>query len=422
VGAPGGAPPSRDADVARDAERAARQEEAAGRAEERAAQAEERAARDEERASREDEMYDEGTEALDDGQWERAAARFRAVADMKGRRADAALYWSAYAKGKQGQSAAALALVEELRRAHPQSRWLKEAGALELELRQRAGQPTRPEAVADEDLKLMALNGLMSSDPEQAIPLLEKFLQGNQSRKLQDRALFVLCQSSSPKAREIVLRIARGEAQPDLQRRAIHNLGLFGGKESRDALASIYASSTDASVKKAVLQAYMVSGEKARVLEAARGEADPALRRQAIQLLGVMGAKAELWAMYQAETSLEAKKAVLNALAVGGEIDRIVEMARSDKDVEMRLAAMRALGPFGGPGKAQAVVEIYKAESDRRIKEAALGALFVSGSAQALVDIARAETDPRLKEKAVGHLANMGSKEATAYLLEILNK
>jgi HEAT repeat protein len=113
---------------------------------------------------------------------------------------------------------------------------------------------------------------------------------------------------------------------------------------------------------------------------------------------------------------------VLQALAVGGDIDRIVQMARGDKDYEMRLAAMKALGPFGGQRNAPAIVEIYKAESDRRIKEAALGSLFVSGSAQALIDIARSEKDPELKKKAVSHLANMGSKEATQFLLEILNK
>ena len=379
-------------------------------------------ARDEDRKEREDDLYDEGTEALDEGAWDRAVSSFRSVTEMKGRRADAALYWRAYAESKQGRSDAAQAAIEELRQSYPQSRWLKEAKALELEMRQRAGQPPRPENVADEDLKLMALNGLMNSDPEQAIPLLEKFLQGNQSRKLQERALFVLCQSSSPRAREIVVRIAKGESQPELQRKAIQSLGVFGGKDSRQALAEIYASSSDASVKKAVLQAFMVSGEKGRVLEAARTEKDPSLRRQAIQLLGVMGAREELWAMYQAETVLETKKAVLQALAVGGDTDRIVEMAKSDKDVEMRLAAMRALGPFGGPSKAGAIVEIYRTETDRRIREAALGALFVSGSATALIEIAKTEKDPELKKKAVSQLANMHSKEATAFLLEILNQ
>jgi HEAT repeat protein len=390
---------------------------AAGRESE--AREEESQARGEAGRGREDEQYDRGTEALDEGAWDEAATAFRSVADMKGRRADAALYWLAYARSKQGQGAQALAIIEDLRRAHPQSRWLKEAKALELEIRQQSGRPTRPENVADEDLKLMALHGLLNTDPEQAIPLLEKFLQGQQSKKLQDQALFVLCQSGSPRAREIVLRIARGESNPELQRRAIQNLGVFGGKESRQALAGIYGASTDPGVKKAVLQAYLVSGDKERVLEVARTEKDMDLRRHAVQVLGAMGAQTELWAMYQTEASREAKKAILQALGVGGGVDRLLEVARSEKDMDLRVDAIRMLGPFGGP--TPALLEMYKG-GDQRVREAVLQALFVQGNAKALIEIAKTETDPELRKKAVSHLSVMGSKEATAYLLEILNK
>src|SRR6185436_16142281 len=94
----------------------------------------ERKTREDERKEREDELYDEGTSALDEGAWERAVSNFRQVSEMKGRRADAGFYWMAYAKGKQGQSAEALATIQDLRRSYPQSRWLKEAGALEVEI------------------------------------------------------------------------------------------------------------------------------------------------------------------------------------------------------------------------------------------------------------------------------------------------
>jgi hypothetical protein len=399
-----------------------REEERRAREEERLAREEEQKEREEERRTREEEAYERGTEALDEGAWDEAERAFDEVARTDRRRADAALYWKAYAAAKRGQRAEALAILEQLRSAHPQSRWLKEAKALELEVRQQSGQPTNPESVADEDLKLMALNGLLHTDPERALPMLEKFLEGQQSRKLQDRALFVLSQSGSPKAREIVERIARGESRPDLQRKAINYLGLFGGKESRQALVQIYAASTDVSVKKAVLRAFMVSGEKDRVLEAARSEKDPALRRSAIQTLGVMGARAELWTMYQGEPSREVKEAVLQALAVGGDIDRIVELAKTEKDAELRLAAIRKLGPFGGRNAGGSLAEIYEAESDRRVREAVLQALFVSGNARALIDVARGEKDPELRKKAVAHLSNMGSKEATDFLLEILEK
>ncbi len=56
----------------------------------------------------------------------------------------------------------------------------------------------------------MALNGLMNSNPERALPILEKLLAGSQSPRVKERALFVLSQSSAPQARETVVKFAKG--------------------------------------------------------------------------------------------------------------------------------------------------------------------------------------------------------------------
>jgi hypothetical protein len=375
-----------------------------------------------ETARAEEELYEQGTQALDEAAWDRAASIFARLSEQEGRRADGALYWLAYARSKQGRGPEALRVLDELRLSYPQSRWVKEAEALELEVRQQAGQPVRPESVADEDLKLMALNGLLHSAPDEAIPMLEKFLKGKQSPKLQERALFVLCQSGSPRAREIVLGIARGESQPQLRRKAIQSLGIFGGRESRKALADIYAASDDASVKKAVLQAFMTAGEKDRVLEAARTEPDPDLRQDAIRLLGAMGARDELWALYSAETAGGTKQAALQGLGIAGAQDRLLEVAKTEKDLDLRVTAIRFLGVFGGPARSDVLLEIYRDGGAPRVREAVLGALFVQGNASALVTIARTEKDPALKKQAVSQLALMPSDEAKAYLLEILGQ
>jgi len=375
----------------------------------------------EEQASKEDEAYDRGTAALDEERWDRAIEAFDAVARMAGRKADAGLYWKAYALNKAGRAADALTAIAQLRKSAPQSKWLNDARALEMEIRQRSGQGTPPEAVGDEDLQLMALNGLLATDSERALPILEKFLTGNRSEKLRERALFVLSQSSSPRAREIVVRIARGQQSPDMQEAAIRYLGLFGGEASKQALADLYASSPDMSVKKAVLQSFMISGQKARVLAAARGEKSEELRKSAIHLLGVMGAQPELWEMYQAESSVEVKKAILHAMFVGGGSERLTEVARTEKDPELRKAAIHSLGVMGdrtGP----VLLSIYSSDSDRDIRRQVLHALFVQGNVKALIQIARTEKDPELRKEAVSHLSHMGSKEATDFLVELLNK
>jgi HEAT repeat protein len=372
--------------------------------------------------SKEDEAYDRGTQALDEEHWDRAIEAFDSVVRMAGRKADAGLYWKAYALNKAGRAADALATIAQLRKSAPQSKWLNDARALEMEIRQRSGQRTSPETEGDEDLKLMALNGLLNTDSERALPLLEKFLTGSgNSSRLRERALFVLSQSDSPRAREIVVRIARGQQSPDMQETAIRYLGLFGGDASKQALAELYASSSDMSVKKAVLQSFMVSGQKARVLAAARGEKSEELRKSAIHLLGVMGAQPELWEMYQAEPSVEVKKSILHAMFVGGGSERLTEVARSEKDPELRKAAIHSLGVMGdktGP----LLVSMYASEPDRDIRRQILHALFVQGNVKALIQIARTEKDPELRKEAVSHLSHMGSKEATDFLVELLNK
>src|SRR6185436_14601417 len=113
------------------------------------------------------------------------------------------------------------------------------------------------------------------------------------------RALFVLAQMNSAKARDVLITIAKGGSNPDLQMKAVQYLGVHGGRENRAALADIYASSTDVDLKKRILNAFMVAGDKDRVLALAQSEQNGDLRASAVQQLGVMGASEELWSLYQ---------------------------------------------------------------------------------------------------------------------------
>src|SRR5947209_7647988 len=242
-------------------------------------------------ASHEDELYNEAKDALDDGEYSDAARQFDEAAKLHGRKADAALYWKAYSLNKAGNKAQALTTIAELRKSYPKSNWLRDAGALEQEMR---GAPANPENISDEELKLLALQSLMNSDPEKAVPLLEKVIQGNYSSKLKDKALFVLSQSGSDKAQQILMRLAKANNQPDLQKRAIRYMGMNGNGRNRAVLKEIYNSSTDVSVKKTVFQAWLMCGCKDDVSGLARTEKNPELRREAIRYLGMMGGRAEL--------------------------------------------------------------------------------------------------------------------------------
>jgi tetratricopeptide (TPR) repeat protein len=365
-------------------------------------------------------VYNRGTAALDRGEFDAAATAFTEAAALKGERADGALYWSAYAHNKRGRRDDALQAIEALKSGYPKSRWLRDARALEVEIRQASGQTGVPGPNGDEDLKLMALGGLMNADPERALPLVEQMLASSQSGKVRDRALFVLAQSGSPKAREVLVRIARTSADEDTQKRAIKYLGLFGGTESRQALVDIYKTSQSVGARKAVLQGFMVAGDRARLLEVARTETSPELKREAIHMIGVAGGREELSQLYQQETSVEARDAIINAMFISGDADRLAELAQKETDPRLRREAIQKLGLTGGAKSGAILKQMYGSEKEPEIKRQIINAFFLQGNAATLVEIARAEQDRSLKRAAVEKLSLMQSKEAADYMMELL--
>ena len=130
--------------------------------------------------------------ALDNHKYDQALDYFTEVVARGGPKADGALYWKAYTLNKLGRRDEAAAAIAQLRTSFPSSHWLDDAKALELEVKQASGKPVSPESESDDDLKLMALNGLAQTDPARAFPLLDKLLKGPASPKLKKNAIYVL--------------------------------------------------------------------------------------------------------------------------------------------------------------------------------------------------------------------------------------
>jgi hypothetical protein len=310
-----------------------------------------------------DALYSQARQSIEEDRYDRAIEQLNRLVNIDGySRIDAALYWKSYALAKQGQRPEALTTLADLAKRFADSRWLKDARALEVELRQASGQAVSPDSQNDEELKLLALRGIMRSDPERALPMIEKFLGGSGSVRARENALFVLSQSRLPKAREIISGIARGGANPDLQLRAIRYLGAIGGPESRQALEAVYGGANDAATKRAVMQALVASGAT----------------------------------------------------------DKLIDIARTDKDPDNRRIAIRYLGSNNDGKASEALRGIYTTDASPEVKREIINALGRRDSGAVLVQLARAEKNPALKREIVQRLSNMKSKEATDYLLELL--
>ncbi len=367
-----------------------------------------------------DALYRQARQSIDQSRYERAIEQLNRLVSLSGsNRVDAGLYWKSYTLARQGQRADALTTLADLQKRFADSRWLKDAKALEVEIRQASGQAVSPDAQNDEELKLLALRGLMQSDPDRAVPMIEKLLAGNSSVKLQENALFVLSQSRSARARDIITNVAR-TGNPDLQLRAIRYLGAMGGPENRQVLDEIYRGSTDTALKRQILRGLNNSNDRARLLALAKTETSPELRAQAVQQLGAIHADAELWELYQSESSSDVKRRILQSMGASGNTDRLIEIARTEKDLQLRGAAIRGLGAAGGAKSGEVLRSLYTPETPVEVRREILNALTAHDNAAVLVELARAEKDPAMKRDIVQKLSSMKSKEATDYLFELL--
>jgi HEAT repeat protein len=372
-------------------------------------------------SERESDLYEQGESAIDDEEWEDAVRYFAKCAELQGKRADGAIYWTAYALNKEGKKDSALQMIAALKKNYPKSEWIDDADALSVEIKERRGVTVNPSDVDDEDVKLMAIHSLMNTDPERAFPLLEKILKGKSSKNIKEGAMFVLSQSRSPKARELMASFAKGSGSSQLQELAVHYLGVAGGESNRQLLLEAYNASKSRSVKEEVLHALMVSGDRGRILNAAKTEPDSELREEAIRLLGVMGARNDLAAMWQTESSPGAREAIIDAMFVAGDVEHIGEIAKNDKSVDVRGEAIRKLGLMGKK-TATALISFYQNDPSPDIKEAVIDALFVQNNARALIDLSKQEKNKSLKREILQKLSVMGNKEAVDYMLEILNE
>jgi TolA-binding protein len=242
-------------------------------------------------AQRELELYAKGTAALDAERYEKALQAFAEAAALKGEKADSSLYWKAFAEYKAQALQAALESLKDMQKSFPDSRWLEQALALELEVKEKMGKPVSPAATPDEELKLLALNGLLRTDAEQALPMLEKMINGPQSPRLKKRALFVVSQSKSPRAKVILSSVAKNSSDPDLQLEALVYLRMFGGAEEKKLLSDVYATSKDQDVKRRVIDALCSQGDAGALVEMARKETDPDMKKLIVGCLSRMKAK-----------------------------------------------------------------------------------------------------------------------------------
>jgi HEAT repeat protein len=373
-------------------------------------------------SERRSEAYREGQRALEREAWGDASIIFGKIADGSGEEADAAMYWKAYADWKRQQKKEALEGLRKLLSAYPKSTWADDAKALEIEIRGGKGSGGTTSA-EDEELKLYALDGLMQIKPEQAVPVLERLLGGSSSLRIKQRALFVLSQSPSPKAREILVRIAKTGQPLELRREAVKTLGIAGDAEDIAALASIARdTSAPIEVREAVIEAYLISGRQEELFEIAKSDPDPRIRLKAVETLGAMGALPALRKLWATEQDPKIRGKLLEAFGIAGDVETLTKAARESSDPQIRRKAIEGLGISSGPAASKALRQLYGEYSNSEDKRKVVEGFMIHGDATTLVELFRAEKDPGMRKYIIQQLSVMNDPEATRVILDVLGE
>jgi HEAT repeat protein len=256
----------------------------------------------------------------------------------------------------------------------------------------------------NEELKIAALEALISAPPERAMPIVQKVLAGDDSDELKAHALFVLSQIDTPEAQSLLVDTARNSSG-ELQNEAIRMIGISGNSAAIGELAGLYASG-DQNTKEAVLEAYLIAGDAEPVFQIALNTDDPGEFASAVEMLGAMGALDELRALRERSGMSDA---LIDAYAIAGDVESLEALARDGSDPERQAQALEALGIAGGAGTTLA--EIYRSSDNADVREAALDGMMIGGHDDIVLELFRSSDDSEEKRAMLELLVMMGSDE-----------
>lgn len=256
-----------------------------------------------------------------------------------------------------------------------------------------------------EELKITALEALMSAPPERALPIVEKVLAGNNSDEVKERALFVLSQIDLPAAQALLLDTAR-QGSGEIRLEAIRMIGIGGEADALAGLVELH-NSGDEAVREAVLEAYLIADDAHSVYQIAVNAENEDDYEDAVAILGAMDARDQLRELSNTRGTSET---LIEAYAVSGDAETLRKLAMDTSDPELQGQAIEALGIIGGPEVNQTLVEIYLGAEAQGVREAALDGLLIADHDEGVLELYRASDNPSEKKELLEYLVIMDSE------------
>jgi HEAT repeat protein len=414
-----------------------------------------------------DSLFRSARALLDDRQYRRAARAFASLAELypTTARAGDALYWQAwglYQLGKDnnsktdlGQALDALTVLNQnygkntpmandAMELYGQIRTLQaklgDAGAATDvatqagKLRQTAGCTG---SRADDEMRMAALDGLMSMNSQDAIPILEAVLKQRDPCRvdLRKKAVFMIAQKRGSSVVPTLLDVARTDPSTDVRGDAIFWLGSSQAEAAIPALDSIIFQSKDDEVrKKAIFALSQQRRDLARqtLQRVAQDEKIPEdVRGDAIFWLGQNGiADLEFFkTLFKSTKNTELRSKILNGVATGrspGASAWLLDIARDKTfDIETRKNAI-----FWASQRREMDLTVLNTlyDQSRGEDEMQEHILFIysqrrePAATDKLMAIARSDPNTEMRKKSLFWLGQKNDPRVKAFILELINK
>jgi HEAT repeat protein len=266
-----------------------------------------------------DSLYRLGRQAINDDNYERAIYLFRQVADKypKSPSASEALYWRAWAAYQLGRDrhnkdyfASALQSIDQLQQNYPKANAVADARELRTRVRTEQANLGNSQAAgeivskaremaqsascsgADDEMRMAALQGLMSMNASDAIPILKQVLEQRDPCRvgLRKQAVYMIAQRRDDEVVRSLLDVARNDPSHEVQNDAVYWLSTTRSDRATGALDSILFQGRDTDLRnRAVYALSQVGTERAShaLKRAAQDEKLPEdVRGQATYWLG----------------------------------------------------------------------------------------------------------------------------------------
>ena len=268
-----------------------------------------------------------------------------------------------------------------------------------------------------DELKITALEALISAPPERALPLVTKVLQGNHSDEVKESALFILSQIETPEAQALLLDAAR-QSSGDLQVEAIQMAGIGGDPDTLAALRDIYTNG-DSDVREAVVEAYLIAGDSQAIYEIAAAAESEDDFESAVEMLAAMGAMDELRGLLDSRGPSEG---LVQAYIIAHDFETLNTMAMDGSNPDVQIQAIEGLGIVGGEQANAVLLDIYRSANNEDVKGAAMDGMLIADYDEGLLALYRESEDTAEKRELLEYLTMMDSDEVWALIDEALEE